>query len=64
LRLREIQFKALCIAKEQHALPGLMGHDALNMALAVDWLTLDPKWEYLQGQSKCWFLRWNHPLLG
>jgi lipopolysaccharide biosynthesis glycosyltransferase len=40
LRLREIQFKALCIAKEQHALPGLMGHDALNIALAVDWLPL------------------------
>ncbi|MEY4808206.1 MAG: hypothetical protein RLZZ206_2595 [Cyanobacteriota bacterium] len=36
LRLREIQFKALGIAKEQHALPDQMDHDALNMALADD----------------------------
>jgi lipopolysaccharide biosynthesis glycosyltransferase len=55
LRLREIQFKALCIAKEQHALPGLMGHDALNMALAVDWLTLDPKWNTSKGKASAGF---------
>ncbi len=36
LRLREIQFKALGIAKEQHALPDQMDHDALTIALADD----------------------------
>jgi len=55
LRLREIQFKALCIAKEQHALLDQMDQDALNMALADDWLTLDPKWNTSKGKASAGF---------
>jgi lipopolysaccharide biosynthesis glycosyltransferase len=55
LRLREIQFKALSIAKEQHALPDQMDHDALTMALADDWLILDPKWNTSKGKASAGF---------
>ena len=55
LRLREIQFKALDIAKEQHALPDQMDHDALNKALADDWLILDPKWNTSKGKASAGF---------
>ena len=55
LRLREIQFKALGIAKEQHALPDQMDHDALTMALADDWLILDPKWNTSKGKASAGF---------
>ena len=55
LRVREIQFKALGIAKEQHALPDQVDHDALTMALAEDWLILDPKWNTSKGKASAGF---------
>jgi lipopolysaccharide biosynthesis glycosyltransferase len=55
LRVREIQFKALSIAKEQHALPDQMDHVALTMALADDWLILDPKWNTSKGKASAGF---------
>ena len=54
-RLREIQFKVLKIAKEQHDLLDQMDQDALNMALADDWLTLDPKWNTSKGKASADF---------
>ncbi len=50
-RLREIQSKALTIAQEQHDLLDQMDQDALNMVLADDWLTLDPKWNTSKGKA-------------
>jgi lipopolysaccharide biosynthesis glycosyltransferase len=43
-RLRQIQVNALNIAQDNQDVLDPMGQNALTMALAGDWLTLDPKW--------------------
>lgn len=50
-RVRQIQAKALTIAQEKHDLLDQMDQDALNMALAEDWLILDPKWNTSKGNA-------------
>lgn len=50
-RQHEIQAKALRVAEEQHDLLDQMDQDALNMVLADDWLTLDPKWNTSKGKA-------------
>jgi lipopolysaccharide biosynthesis glycosyltransferase len=50
-RLCEIQAKALRIAQEKYDLLDQMDQDALNMVLAGDWVTLDPKWNTSKGKA-------------
>jgi lipopolysaccharide biosynthesis glycosyltransferase len=48
-RLRQIQVNALNIAQDNQDVLDPMGQNALTMALAGDWLTLDPKWNTSKG---------------
>lgn len=50
-RHRDIQAKALDIANENYDLLDQMDQDALNMVLAGDWLSLDPKWNTSKGNA-------------
>lgn len=50
-RRREIQSQALNIAHENYDLLDQMDQDALNMVLAGDWLSLDPKWNTSKGKA-------------
>jgi lipopolysaccharide biosynthesis glycosyltransferase len=50
-RHRQIQNRVLIIAQENYDLLDQMDQDALNMALAGDWLTLDPKWNTSKGKA-------------
>ncbi len=50
-RRQQIQSKALNIANENYDLLDQMDQDALNIVLAGDWLSLDPKWNTSKGNA-------------
>lgn len=50
-RDRDIQSRALSVAQDKHDLLDQMDQDALNMVLADDWVTLDPKWNTSKGKA-------------
>ncbi len=54
-RLRQIQANVLNIAQDNHDVLDQMDQDALNMALADDWLELDPKWNTSKGKAEAGF---------
>lgn len=54
-RRRQIQAKALNIAHENYDLLDQMDQDALNMVLAGDWVSLDPKWNTSKGKADAGF---------
>lgn len=54
-RMRQIQANVLKIAQNNHDVLDQMDQDALNMALADDWLTLDQKWNTSKGKADASF---------
>lgn len=54
-RRRQVQANVLKIAQDNHDVLDQMDQDALNMALADDWLMLDPKWNTSKGKAEANF---------
>lgn len=54
-RLRQIQVNVLINAQDNQDVLDPMDQDALTMALAGDWLTVDPKWNPSKGKADASF---------